>query len=129
MSNTNALTVLLLVLRENSFFYFTVNLKSSDRRCRSVIFNVELSEDAWDQATLPVVNGGLRIRRVFNIAVHAFLSSVTGSHQLFTDLLPQYLHATSGTNDLLFAAALSYAIQRRSNVNFFADRLDAVFYL
>ena len=66
--------------------------------------NVELADDVWDQATLPVANGGLGIRRASDIALSAFLSSVTGSHLLITDLLPQHLHATSGTNDSPFKA-------------------------
>ena len=68
--------------------------------------NVELADDVWDQATLPVANGGLGIRRASDIALSAFLSSVTGSHLLIADLLPQHLHATSGTNDPSFKAAV-----------------------
>jgi len=69
--------------------------------------NVALSDDVWDQATLPVANGGLGIRRASDIALPAFLSFVIGSHKLITDLLPQYLHATSGTNDPTFTDAVS----------------------
>ena len=70
------------------------------------ILNVSLSEDVWNQVTLPVANSGLGIRRASHIALPAFLSSVIGSRKLITDLLPQYLHATSGTNDPTFTAAV-----------------------
>jgi len=71
------------------------------------IMNVALSDDVWSQATMPVANGGLGIRRASDIALPAFLSSVTGSHLLITNLLPSHLHATSGTNDPTFAVAVS----------------------
>ena len=46
------------------------------------IMNVALSDDVWDQATLPVANGGLGVRRAFDIALPAFLSSVSGANTL-----------------------------------------------
>ena len=60
------------------------------------IMNVELSDDAWTQATLPVADGGFGIRRATDIALPAYLSSVAGSHVLISQLLPQRLHAISG---------------------------------
>jgi len=69
--------------------------------------NVELSDNAWDQATLPVANGGLGIRRAMDVALPAYLSSVSGSHGLITQLLPHRLHGVSGINDSTFIAALS----------------------
>jgi hypothetical protein len=71
------------------------------------IMNVELSDDAWSQATLPVADGGLGIRRATDIALPAYLSSVAGSHTLISQLLPQHLHAISGTNDPKFTAAVA----------------------
>jgi hypothetical protein len=69
--------------------------------------NVELSDNPWTQATLPVTHGGLGIRRATDIALPAYLSSVTGSHALISQLLPQRLHAISGTNDPKFTAAVA----------------------
>ena len=71
------------------------------------IMNVTLDDDAWEQATLPVSSGGLGIRRATDVALPAFLSSVAGSHELITQLLPQRLHSKSGTNDPTFTAAVS----------------------
>ena len=66
------------------------------------ILNVELSDESWDQATLPVADGGLGTRRATDIALPAYLSSVSGLHPLITQLLPQRLHLLSGTNDPTF---------------------------
>jgi hypothetical protein len=71
------------------------------------ILNVALSDELWDQASLPVANGGLGIRRAFNLALPAFLSSVSGANILITQLLPQHLHTVSGTNDPSFIVALN----------------------
>jgi hypothetical protein len=71
------------------------------------IMNAELSDDAWNQATLPVASGGLQIRRAVDVALPAYLSPVAGSHALTTQLLSQGLHAMSGTNDPSFTAAVA----------------------
>ena len=52
------------------------------------IMNVTLSGDAWEQSTLPVANGGIGVRRATDVALPAYLSSVTGSHALVIQLLP-----------------------------------------
>lgn len=70
------------------------------------IINVTLSDDVWEQATLPVASGGLGIRRATDVALPAFMSSVTCSHTLITQLLPRGLHDTSGTCDPAFKAAV-----------------------
>ena len=59
--------------------------------------NVELSDDAWSQATLPVAEAGLGIRRATDIALPAYMSSVAGSHVLISQLQLQRLRAISGT--------------------------------
>ena len=71
------------------------------------IMNVDLSDETWDQATLPVASGGLGIRRATDVALPAYLSSVAGSHSLITQLLPLRLHVISGTNDPSFIPAVS----------------------
>ena len=77
------------------------------RTTLQAIMNVTLADDAWEQATLPVASGGLGIRRAADTALPAFLSSVAGSHELITQLLPSRLHAASGTNDPTFTAAVT----------------------
>ena len=54
-----------------------------------------------------MANGGLGIRRLSDTALPAFLSSVTGSHTLITELLPQRLHTTSVTKDPTTSAAVN----------------------
>ena len=69
------------------------------------VLNIALSDESWDQAILPVANGGLGIRRATDIALPAFLSSVAGSQTLMNQLLPHKLHGVSGTNKLNFSSA------------------------
>ena len=79
------------------------------------ILNVALTDEAWDQATLPVANGGLGVRRATDVALPAFLSSVVGSHALKSQLLPQRLWNVSGTSDPTFTAAVT-EWQSRANM-------------
>ena len=44
--------------------------------------NSELKEDQWNLSSLPVRFGGLGIRRVRDLALPAFLSSVNGSSSM-----------------------------------------------
>ena len=48
--------------------------------CR--ICNVSLTDDQWLQASLPVRNGGLGVRRVSSLASSAFLALAAGTRQL-----------------------------------------------
>jgi hypothetical protein len=52
-----------------------------------VIVNSSLSSSQWTQATLPVCNGGLGIRRVATLAPSAFLASAACTHNLQTLIL------------------------------------------
>lgn len=71
------------------------------------VLNISMTDDVWNQVTLPVVNGGIGIRKATQVALPAFLSSVAGSQSLVTELLPARLHLISGTCDPLFTAAVS----------------------
>ena len=70
------------------------------------ILNVELTDSAWQQATLPVKNGGIGIRLATQVALPAFLSSIASSTDLIIQLLPSRLHCSAGVNDQLFTAAV-----------------------
>jgi len=71
------------------------------------VLNIELSDESWDQATLPVDNGGLGILRATDIAAFlAFLALVVGSYILTCQLRLQQLHGVAGTNELSFTAAV-----------------------
>ena len=56
------------------------------------VLNVSISDEAWNQATLPVAKGGIGVRGATQIALPAFLSSVVGSQSLVTELLPARLY-------------------------------------
>ena len=50
--------------------------------------NVEISDDQWTQASLPVHLGGLGIRSVSSLAPSAFLASAAGTKELQDVILP-----------------------------------------
>jgi hypothetical protein len=52
------------------------------------ILNVQLSEEAWNQATLPVSKGGLGIRPASEVALAGYLSSVNATAGIVQSLLP-----------------------------------------
>ena len=50
--------------------------------------NLSLSPEAWKQATLPVKNGGLGIRKASDLALPAFFSSLHASSVVANQILP-----------------------------------------
>ena len=56
----------------------------------SRILNVDLSDDNWLQASLPVKNGGLGIRSVTTLAPSAFLASAASTLTLQDAMLAQF---------------------------------------
>lgn len=54
----------------------------------SAILNVDLSGDQWQQASLPVRDGGLGIRSAVLLAPSAFLASAAGTTELQARILP-----------------------------------------
>src|SRR6476469_761626 len=58
------------------------------RKSLSSILNVDLDDNQWIQATLPVRSGGLGIRRSSQLAPSAYLSSAYGSADLVVSILP-----------------------------------------
>lgn len=52
------------------------------RECVSTITNTDLTDVQWLQASLPVKNGGLGVRRVSSLAPSAFLASAAGTRDL-----------------------------------------------
>ncbi len=76
-------------------------LRTFDDQLRSAvcnICNVSLTDDQWLQASLPVRNGGLGLRRVSSLASSAFLASAAGTRRL----QDQILHRVSSVNDEVF---------------------------
>ena len=68
----------------------------------SSICNVSLTDDQWLQASLPVLNGGLGLRRVSSLASSAFLASAAGTRRL-QDLI---LHRVKSCNDDVYESCL-----------------------
>ena len=79
------------------------------------MLNVDLTDDIWRQATLPVSKGGLGVRLAFDLALPAFLSSVNGAAELTLQLLPARLHAVSSIRDPAYIVA-NLEWQQRSTV-------------
>jgi len=75
------------------------------RHTLKIVLNVDLTEDVWRQATLPVSSGGLGVRLATDLALPAFLASVNGAAALTLSMLPSHLHAASGSSDPLCVAA------------------------
>src|SRR6218665_3058935 len=69
----------------------------------SSIFNVELSDENWLQASLPVKDGGLGIRSAATLALSAFLASAASTSELQANLLPS---ESADTSDELVNTAL-----------------------
>jgi hypothetical protein len=57
------------------------------RDCVGAITNTDLTDVRWIQASLPVRNGGLGVRRVSSLAPSAFLASAAGTRDL-QDMTP-----------------------------------------
>ena len=52
------------------------------------ILNIPMSEEAWNQATLPISKGGLGFRPAMEVALAGYLSSVHATKQVVQSLLP-----------------------------------------
>ena len=84
-----------------------------------VILNVDLTDDVWRMAILPVFSGGLGVRLATDIAL-GYQSSchpVNGAADLTMKLLPSRLHEVSGDRDpVCVAACLEWQTRSASTV-------------
>jgi hypothetical protein len=62
------------------------------RESLSVTLSVDLDDDRWRQASLPVRWGGLGVRGVFLLAPSTFLASATSTMEHTLSVLPARLH-------------------------------------
>lgn len=53
----------------------------------SQIINIQLNDDAWVQASLPINSGGLGIRSAVDLSASAFLASFQGSKEVISRIL------------------------------------------
>ena len=85
------LNITFLFFWQNEVMMMVVWLDKSDDLLKSsvsCITNNALSETQCLQATLPIKDGGLDIRRIVSLALPAFLVSAAGTLQLKTTSLP-----------------------------------------
>jgi hypothetical protein len=78
------------LLRTTSFWKFSNYVNSIDsslKSCLERILNLRLTDLQWRQSTLPIRFGGLGIRRISDICLPAFLSSINGVKKLVSLLL------------------------------------------
>jgi hypothetical protein len=78
------------LLRTTPFWKFSDYVNSSDSSLKSSlerIRNLRLTDLQWCQSTLPIRFGGLGIRRISDICLPAFLSSIHGVKKLVSLLL------------------------------------------
>ena len=81
------------LLRSSRAYLLRGHLRTVDGIFRSTlesITNVRMTDSSWDQATLPLSFGGLGIRKVEDLAVPAYLSSVYSSSDLSDKLLEKF---------------------------------------
>ncbi|XP_031348412.1 uncharacterized protein LOC116174613 [Photinus pyralis] len=52
------------------------------------VLNMNINDDEWRQATLPVIDGGTGLRKICDIALPCFLSSTYGAQTLASQILP-----------------------------------------
>lgn len=58
------------------------------RGALSSLLNVELTNAAWDQASLPLRWGGIGVRSAHRLAPSAFMASAAGAAELLSQILP-----------------------------------------
>jgi hypothetical protein len=78
------------LLRTTPFWKFSNYVNSIDsslKSCLERILNLGLTDLQWRQSTLPIRFGGLGIRRISDIFLPAFLSSINGVKKLVSLLL------------------------------------------
>jgi hypothetical protein len=57
------------------------------RKATSSVCNIDMSDDQWQQASLPVRSGGFGIRRVSSLAPSAFWASAADTSELLARIL------------------------------------------
>ena len=79
------------MLRSAPVYLDQVGLDKIDETLRATaasITNVDMSDQAWQQASLPVRFGGLGLRKAASLALPCYISSVERSRDLVDKILP-----------------------------------------
>src|SRR6218665_729754 len=66
------------------------------RKGLSSILNIDMTNDQWTQASLPIKLGGLGIRRAASLAIPAFLASAAGTQMIQASMLGNIFTDTDG---------------------------------
>ena len=85
LKNSCAIPKLTYLLRSSPAFRQLDLLQDFDllvKNAMSSITNVDFTDDAWTQVSLPVRSGGLGIRKTVDIALPCFISSAISAHPL-----------------------------------------------
>jgi hypothetical protein len=81
------LTYVLRCCSFNNFLNLLTPLDDLLKDNLECILNLQLSENSWTQASLPIRYGGLGLRKISSVSVPAFLSSVHSSANLIGKIL------------------------------------------
>ena len=81
------------------------------RSTLSTTLNVDLSDEGWQQASLPVRWGGLGVRSAVMLAPSAYLASAASTATLVLKLLPSFLHHISDRSTPNALAAWQSAVE------------------
>lgn len=87
------------------------------RSALSRICNIDLTDNQWIQASLPVRNGGLGIRRVSSLAPSAFLASAAGTRLLQDQILGLNVHVNDDAFDECLATWLNTNVKPPAGVS------------
>jgi hypothetical protein len=91
LKNCFAMPKLTYFLRSSPCFLKPTILERYDTIIKDAlvkILNIQLPEEAWSQATLPVAKGGLGLRPATEVAIAGYLSSIHASSGIVQSLLP-----------------------------------------
>ena len=83
------------------------------RQTLTSVLNVDLSDDRWLQASLPVRWGGLGIRGVTLLAPSAYLASAASTTELVQNLLPSNL--SGSTDNYISSAKIAWTLSATSS--------------
>ena len=67
----------------------------------SSILNIDMTDNQWTQASLPIKLGGLGIRRAASLALHAFLALAAGTQMIQASMLGDCITDTDGVLETL----------------------------
>ena len=91
LTNFTAAPRLNYLLRSAPMYFDDSALERIDEKIRTTavsVTNVDMVDDAWRQASLPIRHGGIGLRRVSSLAKPCYLSSLTRSKTLVQAILP-----------------------------------------